>query len=118
MGKILSTFPDLPDTTQTVTMDGTQYRGRFVWRERLNAWYADISLLDGTKVAFGRRISPGWGPLFRLLPVGTPSGPLYVRGSDPYRREMLGDEVLVIYYAEDELLPAADTGTLRVTLIP
>lgn len=99
----LKVYQELPQHTQTVTLEGVQYRLRLTWFERLQAWYLDLYQLDETPIALGRRVTPEWAPLARLLPVGKPTGELYVRGPDPYRRDELGPLVLLRYYTADEI---------------
>lgn len=114
MGQILATFPSQPDTTQTVTLGDVQIRVRIYWRERLGAWYVDLLSLDGTAIATGRRVSPGWDMLTGLL-SGLPAGHLFVEGSDPYTREMLGERVNLVYYTADEI-PEQEASTLLIVV--
>ncbi len=116
MGQTVATYPDLPQFTQTLTLDEVQYRLRLTWRPRQRAWYADLWLLDGTAVALGRRVSPKWGLLLGLLPAGAPAGTLYVRGSDPYERDMLGDSLAIVYYTAAEVGEAPADPALQVTV--
>jgi hypothetical protein len=96
-------FPDLPQWTETVTLGDAQFRLTFTWRERPRAWYLDIETLEGTPLASGRRLSPGWDVLYGLLPeAGVPAGHLFVTGPDPYEREQLGGDVQVIWMGSDE----------------
>ncbi len=106
MGLQLSAFPSLPQSTQTVTLEGTQFRARFTWRHRCQAWYLDLYSLDGTAIALGRRLSPGWGPVFGLSVVEGPEGLLLVHGTDGYAREDLGAGLHVRYFTRDELRAA------------
>ena len=114
---VLPTFPDLPQSLQTLTLELVQYRVRFTWRERLQAWYLDLLELDETPIVLGQRVSPGWGPLYRLLPMASPPGLFFVSGPEPYSREMLGSEVVVLFASSDEIPPdtVTDSG-LTVTL--
>lgn len=116
MPQILATFPTLPQTTQIVTLEDVQYQITMTWRARLHAWYLDLLLLDGTELIRGRRVSPGADILWGCLPTaGRPPGSLYVRGDDPYDQDMLGERVLLVYYASDELPAAPAAEDLLVT---
>lgn len=114
MGQILATFQAQPDTTQTVTLGDEQVRIRVYYRARLGAWYVDFLTLDDTAIATGRRVSPGWDLLTGLL-GGVPAGHLFVQGSDPYTREMLGERVNLVYYTADEI-PDPEASTLLVVV--
>ena len=114
----LATFPDLPQSTQTVTLAGVQYRVRLTWRPRTNSWYLDIYTLEEVAIALGRRLSPGWGPLIGLLPEGAPAGLFYVRGPSTYIQGSLGSDVKLLFY-ETADLPSApvDSDPLTITVV-
>jgi hypothetical protein len=103
MGAVLTTFRDQPCHKQTVTLGGVQFQVRLTWRRRCGAWYLDLWAQDGTALALGRRISPGWGPLLGLSIPNGPAGYLFVRGSDPYGRDALGDDVRIAFYTTEEI---------------
>jgi hypothetical protein len=108
MGVQLAGFPGLPAHVQTVTLGGEQYRIRFAWFPRLEAWYMDVANLDESSIIKGVRLSPKWSPLVGIRPPNDkPDGIFYVRGVDGYRREWLGSELVVTFYAASEV-PAAD----------
>lgn len=112
MPQIITTFPAIPDSTQTVTLGGERFRLRIFWRERLAGWYLDIFDASGEPLATCIRVSPGCDLLNGLL-RGVPAGHLVVTGPDPYTRDMLGSEVLIIFFKADEA-PDAPASTLRV----
>lgn len=116
----LSTFPALPATTQTVTLDGAQYRVRLTWRHRCRAWYMDLLALDETPLVLGRRLSPGWSPNMGMVLDAGPPGLFFVRGSDDYARADLGTNLVLMYYSQAELqavaAAAATSDGLTVTL--
>jgi len=117
MGAELHTFPSIPSFRQTVALGERTFVVRLTWRARLEGWYLDLSKPDGSPIAVGRRVSPQWGPLIGLLPGDAPDGVLYVRGpSGGYTRDMLGAEVVLAYYAADEIpsAPAVDVGVTVV----
>lgn len=117
MGKILATFPAQADTIQTVTLDAVQYRVRLYWRDRLAAWYLDLSLLDGTALALGRRVSTQWSPIANIKREGMPDGYLLVRGPAEHTREQLGSDVEIVYYSRADVTRAtADDFGITVTL--
>jgi len=112
----LATFADQPEHEIVAELSGVQFRLRFVWRPRLSSWYLDVRELDGTAVALGRRLSPGFGPLAGLsLPAG-PTGVLYVEGPEPYRQTDLGGALSLVYYGPDEL-PTAAADNNPVTVV-
>jgi len=117
MGQRIATFAAQADTTQTVTLDGVQYRLRLVWRERCRGWYMDLATLSGGQIVTGRRLSAGWCPLAGIRYTGAPGGYLYVRGIDGYERDDLGEGLQIVYYTADEVTRAGSTGpALTVTL--
>jgi hypothetical protein len=116
MGLALSTFPNLPASRQTVTLESTQYRVRLTWRHRCQGWYFDLWTLDGTPLLLGRRLSAGWGPNLGLIVENGPTGFLLVRGLDGYAREDLGDSVQLVYYTAAELQAASTTTASEITV--
>lgn len=112
MGLDIATFPELPQHTQTVTLDETQFRLRLTWLPRLQGWYLDLYALDETPLLLGRRLNPGWAVNAGLVVEGGPEGLLLVSGTDGYAREDLGRSLRLTYYTRAEL-QAADA--LRAT---
>lgn len=88
-------FHDLPQHTISLTLDGAQYTITYTYRDRLGAWYIDVDDADGTRLATGRRLSPGAPP----LTSGPPGVLLADAPGDPYDR----DAVRLLYYTQDEL---------------
>ena len=118
MGVLLTTFPSLPASTQTVTLDAEQYRVRLTWRHRCQGWYLDLYTLAGVALLLGRRLSAQWSPNMGLVIEAGPDGYLFVRGTDEYVREDLGENLLLLYYTAAEVAAVADTtvSELRVDL--
>lgn len=112
MSLTLSTFPTLPASRQTVTLEGTQFRVRLTWRHRCRAWYLDLWTLAGTALALGRRLSPDWSPLLGFVLEGGPDGYLFVRGFDGYERLDLGKGVRLLYFTRAEVQAAQATVTV------
>lgn len=92
---------------QVVTLEGTSYRIRVAWRNRLRGWYMNVDLVDGTAVAHGVRVTAGgllvhdmnrWNS---ALPAG---GVLVGTGKEPYAKEDLGQPggINVHYLTRDE----------------
>ena len=74
MASKLPAFPELPQHSYSVALGETapeQYQCRLTYRLRTEGWYIDITRPDGTALAEGRRISPGWGPILSC-PCHTP----------------------------------------------
>lgn len=115
MGQIAQTFQQLPSHEQSLTLGTVQYRLRLIWRERNEAWYADLETLDGTAIWQGQRVSTQWALGFGLEPVNKPEGQFFVRGPAEYDRESLGDTVQLVFYPDDEL-PAASADAFPVTV--
>jgi hypothetical protein len=118
MGQILRTFQAQPQFTETVTLGSTQFQLTFTYRARLSAWYVDFFTLDGSAVVTGRRLSPGFDALFGGLPALVVAGHFFVRGSDPYTREMLGDRVVPVFYPFAEVPAPPASATLSIVLGP
>lgn len=49
-----------PDETATFVLEDVSYKIRTRYNERAGAWFADVSLEDGTAIATGRKIVVGW----------------------------------------------------------
>lgn len=98
--------PSLVRQIGPVALDGTVYRVRMTWRDRLRGWYLDLYLADGTAVSLGNRVCAG-GLLVRDLsrhddeaPAG---GVLVALGKDKYVREDLSlDGGINVYYLTRE----------------
>jgi hypothetical protein len=118
MGQKLTTFQSKPQDTQTVTLGAAQYRMRLTWRARTAAWYFDLYQLDGTPIILGVRLSPGWGPMLKLVPDGRPAGRFYVRGPEPYEREMLAPDgrLVLVHYSDSEIPAPSEADALTVTI--
>ena len=117
MGKALATFPDLPDSTQSVALGASMYQIRLYYRVRLRGWYLDIADASGVALLTGRRLSPSWGPILGVKIAGLPIGYLYVQGPAVYERSDLGGALRVIYYVASELPDApavADALTVAI----
>ena len=101
---------DLRKHRQRVTLDGTEYRIVFTWRQRQRAWYFDIYSQSGDPISLGRRISAGWSPTRTATDERLPPGAFVVKGVDGYSRSDLGDDLQVWYYGTAEIaaLPAID----------
>jgi hypothetical protein len=56
--QLVRAFPEHPDHVQTVQLSGVSFRLTLSWRERTEAWYATLTLLDGTPVITGVRLEP------------------------------------------------------------
>lgn len=75
----LYTLPVTPDTeawSQSTELDGRVFRLDFAWSLREEAWYLDISSVDGTKLAAGLRLAEGVDVLSRWASDELPPGPL------------------------------------------
>jgi hypothetical protein len=105
MPRPLNTFQQIPAHTQTVTLGDTVYRLRLIWRDRLDAWYADLFEQDGTPIRTGKRVSAEW-VLFHGEMEAKEDGMIYVYGPDDYDRNDLGENLLILYVPKDEILEA------------
>jgi hypothetical protein len=107
MGNRIATKPEKPQDDQQIVLDGVVYVLVFTWRTRTASWYADLSLLDGTPIFRGTRLSPNWSFTFAQLDGGVP-GMAITRGVDTFIRESLGtDDLAPIYYPSAEIDEAA-----------
>jgi len=109
----LPAFPDLPEHSYTVTLGDAVYTLRFVWRERLAAWYMDLGDSTGTPIVQGVRLTTSWAP-FESHGITGLAGVIYVRGNAEPRREDIGVTTFLMFYPTDEL-PASETETLYVS---
>lgn len=106
MAEFLPFFPDAPDISYGVVLDGVQYLIRLVWRTRTASWYLDLSLADGSPLLRGRRLSPGT-TLNEGLALEGPPGWLVADGADPYGR----GEVRLLYFSGAEVADARARAT-------
>lgn len=114
--------PENPKQTLVVQLGGRTYRIRQVWRERLRAWYLEISLVDGTEVAMGVRVAANAtlvADMNRWDSSGEAGGVLFALGRDCYAREDLGVQGGInVYYASREewveVSTISDTGALSL----
>ena len=116
---IVNTFVELPQNVQTVELGGVRLRLTMTFRSRLRAWYVDVEREDGTVIAFGRRLSPAWGPLFGVPLDDAPDGKLYVRGPDPYVRDDLGVSLLLVFSPTADFpdpTPSPDDPTVAIVV--
>jgi hypothetical protein len=65
--------------TQTITLDGGEYRLRVRWSEPMGAWYADLYDANEQPLQVGRRLSPGYAP---FLGHRRPAGIFIVDGPE------------------------------------
>ena len=116
----LSVFPALPEFTQTALLGDRSFRVRLRWFDRLDAWYLDLYEADGTPIALGRRVSPGWLAVPDVnrkradLPAG---GALFVLGDEPYVREDLGDGVQILFVSADDFATLHDDDVPGVPVV-
>lgn len=110
---------DLRKQRQRVELDGTEYQIVLTWRQRPRSWYMDLYDVDGSSIALGRRLDPGWALLRGVQHDQKPPGSFVVLGSTPYRRTDLGDGLRLVYYTQEELssLPEPEEDTFEVTVV-
>lgn len=96
-------FPTYPRHSQTVTLGGKVLRLTFTWRARTASWYVDFRQADGTAIALGRRLSPGWSPVAGLRSDALPDGVFLVFGPDDYERNDLGTALRLVYLPTEDL---------------
>lgn len=117
MGQIVTTYQQLPQHIQSLTLGLSQFRLRLTYRKRIAAWYADLYTLSGTPIWLGQRVSTRWGMGLGLNAENEPDGVLYVRGPAEYVRANLGDTVRLVFYPTAELpVDAGDTYPITVTV--
>lgn len=108
MARVFNTFPDIPAHTQAVTLAGTVYRVRLIWRERAGGWYIDLFERDGTPIRLGKRLSADWSPLHTAMDAED-EGLVYVFGRDEYDQSDLGDDLTLLYISPEEIIEAAQS---------
>ena len=110
----IQTFPELPAHTQTVELDGQEYRLRLIWRERQASWYMSLFTVTGTPIVLGRRLSPESTPTYNLSIPDAPPGLFVVRGDSKYDRMDLGDDLALVYIPVEFVEAAEDDETIEV----
>lgn len=109
-------FPEVSSHVQAVVLGVTKYRVRFHYRDRTRSWYMDLTLLDGTAIVLGRRLSPGWGPMVGFQITDQPEGFMTTRGTDGYAKEDLGAALDILFVPDDEI-PAAPSAGLALIVV-
>lgn len=101
---ILPGYPTYPQHSYVVTLGELRYRCTFTWRERQQSWYLDLSTQDGTELALGRRLAPGWSPLGAVdLGDYALPGILMCRGPENYQRLDWGTELVLVFVPADDI---------------
>tara|TARA_R110000868_G_scaffold11289_7_gene55236 strand:- start:2761 stop:3135 length:375 start_codon:yes stop_codon:yes gene_type:complete len=91
--KILDLSAEDAHYTKTFTLESVQYLVELRWIDRMSSWYIDVSLVDGTSIARGRRVAPVGVLVWDLNSHDSASvsgGVLFATGKDRYAREDLG----------------------------
>lgn len=107
--------PDLIASRQRVELDGVVLQFRVRWRARMGAWYIDTLDATGDPIVVGRRLSPGSSPWAGVVDDRLPPGILTVIGRDPYRRNDLGGDVVVVYVSASEIPEDDDLPAYRIS---
>jgi len=123
MAEILSLSAEDPHFTKTFTLESVQYLLEFRWIGRRRSWYVDVSLADGTPIAFGRRVAPGGVLVWDMNLYDSTSvsgGVLFAIGKDRYAREDLGVDggVQIVYAPRDQweaAFPPSVDEAVRIT---
>lgn len=111
MPVVIRTRPEDRKQKQRVELDGDIFDLVLTWRARVSGWYLDMYRKDGTPIALGRRIEPGWSPFLGSTSPDLPNGGLVVIGPDDYERTDLGSQLRLVYYSAEEIgfIPDDDT---------
>jgi len=112
---IMPVFPDQPSCSYEITLEDASYRARFIWRARQRSWYLDLWTQAGDALALGRRLSPGFLPITRVV-ADLPPGVFYVWGTDGYTQADLGNLLQLYYLPSDSIEPAPATDAPVVEL--
>jgi hypothetical protein len=65
-----------PRYTETISLDGAQYRFGFEWNDRAAAWFLSVLQDDGTPILSGVRLTVRFPLLTRFRIAGLPPGML------------------------------------------
>jgi hypothetical protein len=103
MPRRLPTFPEDPFHTQTIALDGDEYRLSLAWREALRGWYLSVSTDEGVSVYEHIRLTPQSVLTAGLAPDNGPPGEFVARGPVRYRREALGRSLVLYYLSSGEI---------------
>lgn len=115
---ILPGYPAYPQHSYVVTLGERRFRMAFTWRARPASWYMDLYDAEGTALALGRRLSPGWSPIASAsLGERGPDGTLYCRGPEDYERMDWGDTLVLVFIppADIDAAVGADAVATRLT---
>lgn len=113
--------PSRTDHRLRPTIGGVEVEVRLVWRERLGAWFMDVSDATGAPLLQGKRVTPATEPWRAIIGEdtgGPQGGALVVVGRDPYYRSDLNAGVDLLYLRADEVPDDIDpTDGLVATVI-
>lgn len=109
--------PAASNETIRVSLDGSTYVFRWLWNERDNHWFFDLSTSEDDSVAKSLRLVVGWNLLQDVTSENAPPGQIIAfdestsstepYGEDPGEND-LGDRVFIYYLpldAVEELSP-------------
>lgn len=67
-------LPSVPDSTQTTSLDGRDYRLRFLWNQREDTWFFSIADGSGSPIASGIKVVVGADLLGLVTDTRAPAG--------------------------------------------
>lgn len=103
---IIPTRYDLPWYTETVELNGVQFRLTFAYNTRDERWYLDIAKPDGTMILAGQPIIVDYPMLKRFVNQDLPYGFLLAVDStdkgEEAEEEDLGNRVKLIFSTPED----------------
>lgn len=108
---------DQLEYNQLVQLEGAEYLFRFLWSDREQSPYCDISDQDGNVLAAGIKLVLGQNLLDRFTDPTLPPGALILIDLSGKEQEIsamseLGNRCPLIYItSDDDLITGADTGS-------
>lgn len=79
MPQVIPTSTELSDYTQVTTLDGRSYILRFLFNQREDRWYLNLSDADGVSIVDGIKIVVGFFLLRRVTDARRPPGRLIAK---------------------------------------
>ncbi len=106
---VILAVPDLPASSQQITLDAVPYSLLLTWNERAGAWILGLLNSDGAAVLVGRRVVLDLDILsvYRYLP-GVPTGGIFALDATGKirsisRQDLILGNVVLWYYSRAEL---------------
>jgi len=93
--------------TESVNLDNESYELELVWRPRSSTWHMSIRRENGdVSIVERKAIRPSVSFFKNHVQQEAPDGVLIIVGPEDYDRRDLGENLELVYFSADELVPS------------